>query len=204
MALRQKTLAAIRFLRIPLVVTAFGVIGVVLRPGDDTAPATDAQKRAVLDKIRCPKGEEFCFGLLAPPIGQCAAIAQCDGCDPDGEVRGCPGDDGYVAPVAGARVRRLLHCARREGTLHAWHADPVLPGAPCAVSLMLTRAEARAWVERLDAASSTALVDEHTVGRPAHARNADGRAHVWAGFDPANDEDELTDGGVLDSEDLEP
>lgn len=198
----QRVRAALRFLRIPLVVTAMGVVGVVLKPAGDNTPASAAEKRAALDKIRCPPNSDICFGLLAPPAGQCAALASCDGCDPDGETQGCPGDDGYVAPAADARLRRLLHCARREGALHAWHADPVLPGARCAVSLMWERPQARAWVERLDAAASTALIGERLPLRPAFARNGGGRNHTWAGQAPDDDADELADGGVLDDEAL--
>lgn len=199
----QRVKAALRFLRIPLVVTAFGVVGVVLRPAGDDAPATQAQKRAALQKIRCPQSGDVCYGLLSPPIGQCTALASCDGCDPDGEAQGCPGDSGYVAPAAGARLRRLLHCAKREGALHAWHSDPVIPGSPCSVSLMWSRAEARAWVERLDADASTALVDEHVAGRPAHTKSGAGRLHVWAGVPPDDDSDGLADGGVLDAEPID-
>lgn len=199
----QRVRKALRFLRVPLVVTAFGVVGVVLRPAGDDTLATQAQKRAALGKIRCPGGG-YCFGLLSPPVGQCTALASCDGCDPNGEAQGCPGDSGYVAPAAGARLRRLLHCAKREGALHTWHSDPVIPGNPCSVSLMFTRAEARAWVERLDAAASTAMVDEHIAGRPAHAKNGAGRTHTWAGVPPDDTVDALVDGGVLDTEALEP
>lgn len=197
----RATRRALRFLMVPLVVTALGVVGVVLRPVTDDTPATAEQKRAVLDKIQC-RGD-LCFGALEAPAGQCAALAEADGVDPDA-AQGCPGDDDYVAPMLSKRFRRLLHCARTKGALEAWHADPVLPGQTCLVSLMWTKPQARAWVERLDGATSAALIGYRLAELPAEYKRAGGRAHTWAGVDPTSDEDELVDGGVLDAEPLAP
>lgn len=192
---------AFRFLTIPLVVSALGVVGVALRPATDETAATPEQKRAALDKIQCRDG--LCYGALEGPAGQCGALAACDGCEPDA-AQGCPGDDGYTAPTTAARLRRLLHCARTRSALSSWHADPVAPGSPCLVSLMWTRPQARAWVERLDAASSTALLSYRLADLPAGYKRDGARVHTWAGAPPGVDADDLADGGVLDGEPLEP
>jgi hypothetical protein len=192
----QSTRRALRFLTFPLIVTGLGLVGVVLRPAADDTPATAPEKAAVRAKIRCV-GEQ-CFGALESPASQCAALAACDGCEPD-EVEGCPGDAGYVAPIAAKRFRRLVHCARVHGALTAWHADPVLPGNPCLVSLLWTKPQARAWAERLDAASSTALLGYRLADLPAGYKRAGGRVHTWAGVDPADDAE---DASTLDAEPL--
>lgn len=193
------TRRALRFLRVPLVVTALGLVGVVLRPAADDTPASAQEKRAVLDKIQC-RGD-VCYGSLEGPAGQCAALVACDGCDVTA-ADGCPGDDGYAAPAASGRLARLLHCAREKDALHAWHADPVLPGQPCLVSLMWTRPQARAWAERLDAATSTGMLSHRLADLPARHKRAGGRRHTWAGVAPDADADDLADGGVLDDEPL--
>jgi hypothetical protein len=194
------TRRTLRFLRVPLVVTALAAVGVVLRPAADDAPATAQEKRAVLDKIQC-RGD-LCFGSMRGAAGQCAALTACDGCDATA-ADGCPGDDGYTAPAAGGRLARLLHCAREKGALHAWHADPVLPGDPCLVSLLWTKPQARAWAERLNAAS-TAMLGHRLADLPPAFKRGGGRAHTWAGVDPAADDNDPADGGVLDDEALPP
>lgn len=194
----KTTRRTLRFLTVPLVITALGAIGVVLRPAADETAATPEQKAAARAKIRCVG--DACFGALDAPSGQCAALAEVDGLDPDA-AQGCPGDDVYVAPVAGKRLRRLLHCAREKGALSAWHADPVLAGQTCLVSLMWNKAQARAWVERLDAATSTALLGYRLADLPAKYRRDGGRVHTWAGVAP---EDDSEDGSTLDADALDP
>ncbi len=192
------TRRALRFLMAPLVITGLGIVGVVLRPASDETPATIEQKAAARAKIRC--AGDLCYGALEGPAGQCAALGVADGFDPDA-LEGCPGDTGYVAPVAGKRLRRLLHCAREKGALSAWHADPVLAGQTCLVSLMWSKPQARAWVERLDAASSTALLGYRLADLPAKYKRDGARVHTWAGV-AAGDDGE--DGETLDAIQLDP
>lgn len=193
----QQTRRALRFVMASGVITVMGLVGVVLRPSNDETPATAEQKAAARSKIRCQG--DLCFGALEAPAGQCAALAQADGVDPDSD-EGCPGDPGHVAPVAGKRLRRLLHCARERDALTAWHADPVLPGQTCLVSLMWSKPKARAWVERLDAASSTALLGYRLADLPARFKRDGARVHTWAGIAP---DDDAEDGTTLDADPLE-
>ena len=184
------TRTALRWLVRAVVVSGFGAVGVALWPADDLTPATLAEKQAALQKFRCPG--DICEGLLLAPAGQCVALTTTSGSDPTMDGTGdCPGDSGFSLPVAGERLRRLLACARRDGALDAWVAlhPPGQTTGQCGVHLLLNRQQLRAWIERLDASQSTALVSVRLADMPAALKRGAGRWHTFAGIDPTDDTD---------------
>lgn len=190
----------IKWLRRALVVTALGTIGLVLKPSTDLTPATAAEKRAALSKMRC-RGD-MCTALLLAPAGQCVALTGADGADPTmtGADTDCPGDANFAvgSVPAGQRLRRLLACGIRDGALTAWHAEypPGQASGQCGVSLLLNRGQVRGWIERLDASTSTALVSTRLADMPAVLKRNGGRWHTWAGTAPDDDTDDAT--GLID------
>lgn len=191
----------IKWLRRAAVVLAMGAIGIVLKPAADLTPATPAEKRAALAKMRC-RGE-VCSALLLAPAGQCAALTGAEGVDPTMTGSSdCPGDNGFAVGgvSAGQRLRRLLACGVRDGALTAWHAEypPGQASGQCGVSLLLSRGQVRGWVERLDASTSTALVSTRLADMPAVLKRNGGRWHTWAGTAPDDDTDDAADAGLID------
>lgn len=195
----------LRWLQRAVVVTALGAVGVVLWPDTDLDPATPAEKAAAMAKFRC-RGD-LCEAVLLPPNGQCTAMVGNDDRDPTATgASDCPGDAGFsVASIpAGQRLRRLLWCGMRDGAMTSFNAQWAVTGPPaCGVSLLFTRKQARAWIERLDASTSTSLVDAHRGAMPAALKRNGGRWHTWAGTPPDDDTDdsagldaESVDGGV--------
>lgn len=183
------------WLRRAAVITALGAVGLVLRPAADLTPATAAEKRAALAKMRC--AGDNCSALLLAPAGQCVALTATEGVDPT--MTGgsdCPGDASFAvgSVPAGNRLRRLLACGMRDGALTAFHAEypPGQVSGQCGVSLLLSRGQVRGWIERLDASTSTALVSTRLADMPAALKRNGGRWHTWAGVDPTDDNDDST------------
>lgn len=190
-----------KWLSTAVVITALGAVGVVLKPAADSTPATAAEKRAALSKMRC--SGDFCSALLLAPAGQCVALTSADGVDPTlNGSGGCPGDKGFVVASvpAGQRLRRLLACGVSDGALTAFHAEypPGQVSGQCGVSLLLNRGQVRGWVERLDASTSTSLVSTRLAGMPAVLKRGGGRWHTWAGVDPTDDTDDAETAGLID------
>jgi hypothetical protein len=173
-----------------------------LWPANDLTPATTQEKQAALAKIRCTG--DLCHALLLPPTGQCAALVHQD--DRDLTVTGsgdCPGDAGFsvVSIPAGQRLRRLLWCGKRDGAMESYNTNWAPAGPPnCGTILLFTRGQARAWIERLDASTSTALVSAKLADMPASLKRGGGRWHVFAGQDPTDDGD---DGAGLENESVD-
>ena len=180
---------ALRWLLRASAITALGGVGVVLWPANDLEPATAAEKLAARQKIRCR--DDVCEALLLAPAGQCGALVL--GIDPAAEAASsCPGDTGFSLPPSGQRLRRLLSCAVRDGAMSSWVAlyPPGQVSGQCGVHISLTRPQARAWIERLDASTSTALVSAKLADMPASLKRGGGRWHVFAGQDPMDDTDD--------------
>ena len=187
----------LRYLRRALVVAGLAGAGVTLWPSTSQDPATAAEKRAVLAKLRC-NGDD-CYALLsisgAPVV---ASMFGSNGGHPSSPAA-CPGDDAWAMPPAADRTRRLLDCAVRDGALttYAVTYSPVITTA-CVV-LRMDRGQARAWASRIDPALSPGLVDV----RPSRGAPCAGRL-AFAGSDPADETDDSasiplddpTDGGT--------
>lgn len=183
--------AALRFLRRAAVVTAFGGVGVALWPAASPDPASPAQKAAALGLMRCA-GDDCRALQRVTGVAACTAL-MVNGGIPTPAVA-CPGDDGFSAPPVAQRPRRLLDCAVRDGAIADYAAVWARPPGTinlCAAAITLDRGQARAWINRLDAASTTAFVDV----RPSRGSDVAGM-HTWAGGDPLDETDDAQDGGV--------
>lgn len=181
-------------------------VGIALRAPADPDPATPAQQAAARAFVRCPPGQDLCLMLqrfAAPAV--CAALMSDNGGEPK-DPGLCPGDAGFSAPVVAQRDRRFLDCAKREEAIETWHAfaSPTTPGV-CGVELRMNRPQAVAWINRLDAAQVTTLVNVRRSQRPADLLQANGDlVSVWADVDPADEADDAAaidvtdplDGGV--------
>lgn len=204
----QQTRNALRYLRRVAVVTVLAAGGgIALWPATTPDPATPAQQAAARALMRCKPGTDDCFATLRyATAGVCAALLQNGGETSFVGAGVCPGDSGFSAPVAALRPLRFLQCAKRDGALDAWHAfpSPATPASVCGVDVRLSRAQMRAWVNRIDAASSTAFVDVRRTNRPADLKRAGELVSTWEGVDPADESDDSAsidfsdplDGGV--------
>ncbi len=199
-------LRASRFLRRIGVVALGGVatVGVALWSASQPDPATPAQRAAALALHRC-RGEQ-CFALQRFANGPiCAVLTSTRGGETvaAGGIDQCPGDAGYslaAVPVA-QRAHRFLACAFRDGAIDGWHAfpSPSSPATVCGVEVLLSRDQLAAWVNRLDAASSTAFVNVRRSLRPADLlRPGGGAVSTWEGVDP---NDETDDSASIDFSD---
>ena len=181
---------ALRYLRRALVVAGLAGAGVTLWPSASQDPATLAEKRAVLAKLRC-SGDD-CYALLsvsgAPVV---ASVFGANGGHPASPAA-CPGDDAWAMPPAVDRTRRLLDCAVREGALtdYAVTYRGAAVDEACVV-LRMDRSMARAWAVRIDPALSPALVDV----RPSRGAPCAGKI-VWSGSSVDDETDDAQDGGI--------
>ncbi len=195
------TITASRFLRRAGAIALAGsvAVGVALWPANTPDPATPAQQAAARALMRCR--ESMCFATLRyadPAI--CAFLTSTNGGETAAPGGTCPGDAGHANPVAAQRAHRFLACAVRDGALDSWHAypSPSVAGV-CGVDLRMNRGQFRAWVNRLDAASSTAFVNTRRSLRPADLRRPGGGAvSTWEGVDP---DDETDDSDTIDFSD---
>lgn len=202
------TLRAARFLRRAAVVAVLGAgAGVALWPAATPDPATPAQQAAARALMRCKPGTDDCFATLRyATAAACLPLLQNGGETSYVGAGVCPGDSGFSAPAAALRPLRFLQCAKRDGALEAWHAfaSPSSPATVCGVDVRLSRAQMRAWVNRIDAASSTAFVDVRRSNRPADLKRGGELVSTWEGVDPADETDDSAsidfsdplDGGV--------
>lgn len=189
--MNPSTARALKFLRRALVVAGLGAAGVTLWPSTGLDPATAAEKRAVLAKLRC-NGDD-CYALLrvsgAPTV---ARVLGTNGGEPAFPAA-CPGDVSFSLPAVPVvdRTRLLLDCAVRDGALTTYHASygPVMSTA--CVLLRMDRGMARAWASRVDPALSPSLVDV----RPSRGDVCSGRV-VWAGASVDDETDDAQDGGI--------
>lgn len=200
------TIRTARFLRRAGAVALAGAatVGIALWPASTPDPATPAQQAAARALMRCREGD--CFATLRYAAAPTCAVLMQNGGEPVFVGVGqCPGDSGFSSPVAAQRALRFLACAKRDGALDAWHAfpSPSTPGV-CGVDIRMSRGQFRAWVNRLDAASSTAFVDTRRPNRPADLKRGGELVSTWEGVDPADDTDDSAgidfsdplDGGV--------
>lgn len=198
----QTTRNTSRFLRRPAIVAGLALAaGIALWPATTPDPATPAQQAAARALMRCKPDTDDCFATLRyATAAVCAPLLQNGGETSFVGAGLCPGDSGFSTPVAAQRPLRFLQCAKRDGALDAWHAfpSPSTPATVCGVELRLSRSQMRAWVNRLDAASSTAFVDVRRTNRPADLKRGAELVSTWEGVDPA---DETDDSNTIDFSD---
>lgn len=200
------TISAARFLKRAGAVALAGAaaVGIALWPASTPDPATPAQQAAARALMRCNEGT--CFATLRYAVAATCAVLLQNGGEPVFVGGGqCPGDSGFSNPVAAQRAQRFLACALRDGAIESWHAypSPSVAGV-CGVDVRMNRGQFRAWVNRLDAASTTAFVNTRRTNRPADLKRAGELVSTWEGVDPADESDDSAaidfsdplDGGV--------
>jgi hypothetical protein len=129
------------------------------------------------------------YALLEVDASQVEALAGRESQDPTMEAEGCPGDDNYIPPAAGAEVRRTLACLVRDNLIEAFHCEAALPGEKGLITVMLSPEQGSDWLNHLDR-TTTALVEERPSRRLAAHKRDGGRRHVFAGVDPMDDGDD--------------
>ncbi len=198
------TIRATRFLKRAGVIALAGLatVGVGLRLASEPDPASPAQREAARLLIRCDG--DMCFALqrFASSPAICAALTQTNAGNTIHAAQGeCPGDPGFSTPVAAQRNLRFLACAARDGAIDAWYAfnSPRNIAGVCGVEILMRRAQARAWVNRLDASTTTTLVNvRRSLRHPDLLTDGGAPASVWAGIDP---NDETDDSASIDFSD---
>ncbi len=155
---------------------ALGLVGVVVT----NTPGTPAH--AV-----CTGGT--CMALLQPKAGQCAALMATGGEPP-----------GTQTVSVGTRTARALEGIRENDPpgLMLWHAFSAAGATDgCGVTVWLTRVQAAAWRDVVDAAGvGSILADPRLATAPAWAKNGAGHANVLAGQNPAADAEADPDAGA--------
>jgi hypothetical protein len=178
------------WLLLPAVVTAAGLVGVVIVGTGPNNLALDC--RITLVDGGVPDGRYQCEALALPPPAQCAGLL-CTG----GEPPGCDQDAGLTN--AQVRTARAFTAMMTNGAIDTWHAEPIVvdAGVRCFAEVrahaIVTHeggairydGNAPALHDVIDAQGAGSIfVAGNVSSRPPWALRGGCRTHVFAGEDP--------------------